>query len=160
MCSGTPSRTQSLMARCVNPVCSAVFCRSCCRDWHDGVRCEDAKSHDERLAAALARRQSGGKQCPRCQQPLIHFESHHCHHVTCMSCGLGPLCFVCLKLLHDPAHVAAGCQLWCDGRCGCLPCDVCRPRRPCSLCNGSCKVCQGLIPAPSYERASVAPTTK
>ena len=116
------------------------------------------------------------KNCPKCKSPEgSHLKGHGCHHIICRNvkckhqwcyvcqgdyskCGCPfqggtscvPRCSSCRKKLKDdyPDH-----QCSCPRTkrkvidCGCLPCNICKPGKPCKDCDGfgDCPSCNPNI---------------
>lgn len=114
------------------------------------------------------------RACPNraCRQRISHFHGHGCHHISPASDGCPHchthFCYICGRAHGHPGggyernrlcrHGSSYCSdtnmeanlvmtpVPHDRRCGCVICSHCRPRRPCSQCDGQCVVCRGIVP--------------
>ena len=131
----------SPMARCTNPACAVRFCSQCKIPWADQHRCAENMEVDSK---SLEEIEGTTKQCPRCQRRTEHYRNHHCHHITCL-CG-HQYCYECLNPWadHGVGRSKENCPVFCSEKCHCVPCRVCRPGAPCTLCGShgcdSCRV--------------------
>lgn len=159
--------SQGLLARCPAPGCARTtvleagagaevvcatcarrFCRACDVPWHDGLTCEQSalqRQSEQRgadLATAALLRLAARCPTPNCRAPAnIHDRGHHCHHTRCLRCN-AHFCNVCSAPWQGGC--TGGCSTYCDNRCTCPDCPVCKPGRPCTLCSndGTCRSCR------------------
>ena len=131
--------------------CAQPMCRQCCVPWHDGLSCtqhvtaqlEALRATDGPTAAFLRTRVA---RCPTpdCGAMLgMHERGHRCHHISCERCE-AHYCCVCGSEWRGGCSGPSRCALFCDDRCTCPDCVVCRPGAQCGLCDndGRCRSCQ------------------
>lgn len=136
---GRPSAT-SPMARCTYPFCAQRFCTNCKTPWHEeGVGCAEHAVNDK---ASISYINGTSKPCPMCGRMSSHFRGHACHHLRCV-CG-HEYCFECLHPWseHAVGKLMEGCRIFCHPGCRCVPCDECRPGKPCKTCTTGCEKCK------------------
>jgi hypothetical protein len=139
--SGTNAQRPQIL-RCWRPDCALVFCRDCCKPWHDGKPCDiDPKVLEDK---EYVRKNS--KPCPRCSVPVVHAHDHGCHRMHCPSCSY-LYCYLCSAPVLEgedetDERSTCRCPLFCQADCSCPPCAECKVGQPCSNCDGSCKVCR------------------
>lgn len=149
------------------PFCSMAQCVRCHIPWHGAMSCVEVARlgldghHTGQSALDNALITATSKPCPNCGFRISHYHGHACHHIKpgggCPSCG-HHFCYSCLSIgIRCPNN----CSLYCgrdvqrylkirpfphDTRCGCPICPDCRPGKQCPQCDGTCCVCQGIVP--------------
>jgi ankyrin repeat protein len=113
------------------------------------------------------------RECPVCTLHIRHSHGHQCHHkLKWLGCK-HEFCFVCgsdkeeHECFYKGKYVGDNWSTWCkktitekdidystgiprDNRCGCTFCTECRVGKSCTICNGSCLVCTGIVkPGPT-----------
>lgn len=156
-------------------------CEYCGCPWDARAGRGDA-NYDERASAALIALTT--RQCPNpaCKQRVSHFHGHACHQISpytngCPSCHLH-FCYVC-RLPHGVPGSGYQKHLLCthgssfcnnrnilanlvrepyphDRRCGCPVCPLCAKGRPCEQCDGTCIVCDGVVPTGPTQLSAAA----
>jgi hypothetical protein len=105
---------------------------------HVGITCDAvARLRAQDANNALSREQMrnlGIKACPFCGTLTNHFRGHACHHISpqggCPGCHRD-YCFASLKpyaQCRSEGH--QGHALFCDRRCDCVDCPICKPGKP------------------------------
>lgn len=153
----------------VCPHCNKKMCARCKILWHGALTCDEVSEmqgstdigggfHNEASESLV---NATTKPCPNCSYRISHYHGHACHHIRpgtgCLNCGQH-FCYSCLR----PGRHCSACTTFCrtndllqnivsepfpyDQRCGCPFCPDCRPSSPCAQCDGSCVVCQGVVP--------------
>jgi hypothetical protein len=104
--------------------------------WYDRNR---QKKHTEKIKKEPLVPSVPFKSCPSCKAPVSHSRNHGCHHIGIgvrgMRCCSYHWCYVCLG-----PWPCVKCPVMCNDYCGCLPCEDCKPGRPCPQCFG-CQKC-------------------
>ncbi|KNC53091.1 uncharacterized protein AMSG_09394 [Thecamonas trahens ATCC 50062] len=137
--SGKSQRQLQRSSRVVCPGCATDWCCNCSVPWfrHAGRSCDSIAADEAtgRDAATLALLGATSKPCPRCGALISRPRGHSCHHVggSAGACCGYSFCIVCLQP-HPCGREDHG--LFCDERCDCVACPVCRPGAPCALCPG------------------------
>ena len=147
----TPAELHGHEVRCNG--CGELVCIDCGCKWHAGQTCAQYKG--SQVDGATQALLNECKRCPNCNEGIVHYRGHACHHIKpgggCPSCG-HHFCYVCLG-----PHNECGCpwqgSSFCrrpvgrdpSGRpdCGCPICPDCRPGHPCPHCDGNnnCLAC-------------------